>query len=348
MSDLLTIGEFARRSALSVSAVRFYADRGVLIPTATDASSGYRYFAESQVAVARLIRDLRRIEMPLTLVGDVLAMSPADRNVAVTDHVARLEARLREVRTLAHEMAEPSRFEPHGKLMTRVRSADLAEGLRQVLPMAGGDDTLPHLMCVLVEVKEGSVRCVATDGHRLAIRDLMPSSPGDSFSVVVAAAAIEPWPTGLDPEGVVDLGVDGGDLVARGAGDELRCPTIPVTFPDYETVLRRSARADSVFVLDREGFLAMMSSFSGEEAVTLTTKRAGLAASRDGAEQWIDANVDGPSARVAVNPKFAVDAAEHAVGNDLVIEVDDDIHPVVFRSADDGTYTSLLMPVKTD
>ena len=38
---LLSIGEFAQRSNLSISALRFYGDCGVLVPARTDATTGY-------------------------------------------------------------------------------------------------------------------------------------------------------------------------------------------------------------------------------------------------------------------------------------------------------------------
>ena len=61
MTDLLPIGEVARRSGLTVSALRFYDGAGVLSPQAVDATSGYRRYAPGQVAVARLVAGLRRV-----------------------------------------------------------------------------------------------------------------------------------------------------------------------------------------------------------------------------------------------------------------------------------------------
>ncbi|HEX5671801.1 MAG TPA: MerR family transcriptional regulator, partial [Acidimicrobiia bacterium] len=62
---LLPIGAFARKSRLSLKALRLYDEMGLLKPAAVDRSSGYRYYDESQVGVARLIALLRRLEMPL-------------------------------------------------------------------------------------------------------------------------------------------------------------------------------------------------------------------------------------------------------------------------------------------
>ncbi len=65
MSDLLSIGEFSRRSGLSVKRLRTYAAEGLLVPAAVDPDSGYRYYAVDQVPEARMIDILRQAGIPL-------------------------------------------------------------------------------------------------------------------------------------------------------------------------------------------------------------------------------------------------------------------------------------------
>lgn len=48
-SELMPIGDFARRSGLTSSALRFYADSGLLHPAEVDPASGYRYYTADQV-----------------------------------------------------------------------------------------------------------------------------------------------------------------------------------------------------------------------------------------------------------------------------------------------------------
>src|SRR5690348_7494492 len=69
----LTIGEFGRRSGLSVKALRLYDLSGLLPPAEVDPASGYRRYAVSQLDRARRISLLRRLDMPLAVVAEVLA-----------------------------------------------------------------------------------------------------------------------------------------------------------------------------------------------------------------------------------------------------------------------------------
>jgi len=61
----ISIGGFARRSRLSVKALRLYDELGVLVPARVDEASGYRYYDVAQLEAARLVAMLRQLELPL-------------------------------------------------------------------------------------------------------------------------------------------------------------------------------------------------------------------------------------------------------------------------------------------
>jgi DNA-binding transcriptional MerR regulator len=84
VSPLLSIGEFARRSRLSLKALRLYERLGLLIPDRIDGQGRYRRYRESQLATARLVALLRRLDMPLVRVAEVLA-APGPGAVEVLD-----------------------------------------------------------------------------------------------------------------------------------------------------------------------------------------------------------------------------------------------------------------------
>ncbi|MFE7722596.1 MerR family transcriptional regulator [Nocardia rhizosphaerihabitans] len=101
-SELLTIGAFARACGLSASALRFYADAGVLVPALVDEISGYRYYAPDQAGTAQLIRHLRAVDMPLPAVVAVLAEHDSARAAELVDaHLTGLDRQLQAVRAAA-------------------------------------------------------------------------------------------------------------------------------------------------------------------------------------------------------------------------------------------------------
>lgn len=77
----MPIGAFARLCRLTVKAVRHYDAEGLLAPARVDPSSGYRYYTAEQVPAATTIALLRRLDVPIPVVRDVLA-APDDAAVA--------------------------------------------------------------------------------------------------------------------------------------------------------------------------------------------------------------------------------------------------------------------------
>jgi DNA-binding transcriptional MerR regulator len=68
----MTIGRFAELSGLSIHALRHYDDVGLLRPAEVDRGSGYRRYRRDQVRIARLIRALRWVDLPVDDVRTVL------------------------------------------------------------------------------------------------------------------------------------------------------------------------------------------------------------------------------------------------------------------------------------
>jgi DNA-binding transcriptional MerR regulator len=70
--DLVPIGRFAAASRLSLKALRIYDRLGLLRPAHVDAESGYRYYRADQLRTARLVALLRRLDMPLDVIRNVV------------------------------------------------------------------------------------------------------------------------------------------------------------------------------------------------------------------------------------------------------------------------------------
>jgi DNA-binding transcriptional MerR regulator len=88
----ISIGEFARRSRLSIKALRLYDKRGVLVPARVDEVSGYRYYDVEQLEAARLISMLRQLDVSLAAIRKLAACDPADAADQITAHWRKVEA----------------------------------------------------------------------------------------------------------------------------------------------------------------------------------------------------------------------------------------------------------------
>lgn len=74
----IPIGAFAARTRLSLKALRLYDKLDLLKPIHTDPDSGYRYYSPEQEKEAKLIFLMRRIEMPLVEIRNVLQATDSE------------------------------------------------------------------------------------------------------------------------------------------------------------------------------------------------------------------------------------------------------------------------------
>jgi DNA-binding transcriptional MerR regulator len=104
--DLMSIGEFAGWSRLSPKALRLYGELGLLAPAQVDEDSGYRYYAPSQLADARMIAALRQLQIPLAEIKSILTLEPEAAAAAIAAHWNALEAQHRARRDLARYLID--------------------------------------------------------------------------------------------------------------------------------------------------------------------------------------------------------------------------------------------------
>jgi DNA-binding transcriptional MerR regulator len=102
--DLLPIGAFGRAAQLSVKALRFYAQLGLLEPRYVDPESSYRYYHRDQLRAARLIRMLRQIDMPLVTIRQVLAAAPDEAELLLHAYWQSVEAQIGQARRLVQDL----------------------------------------------------------------------------------------------------------------------------------------------------------------------------------------------------------------------------------------------------
>jgi DNA-binding transcriptional MerR regulator/effector-binding domain-containing protein len=69
---VLSIGQFSRATGFSIKTLRFYHERGLLIPASVDEQTGYRYYDDFNLDRARIIAQLRKMELPLEQIKEIL------------------------------------------------------------------------------------------------------------------------------------------------------------------------------------------------------------------------------------------------------------------------------------
>lgn len=243
----------------------------------------------------------------------------------------------------------------------------------------------PVLGCVLLELADGEVRLVATDRYRLAVRVLRPAEFGGGPRQVLIGAdtarSLAEWAVRQVAVDVECAG-DGTGVRLRGDGDghEVRESsgrggsdgTGPAVFPDYRLMLEGLEVGRHRVIVDRLGLRDAVAGRTGVVALSTDAGngvgddegcRSESAVSRETSpglkvEQALEVSgggrepvrlqmiPTGPGLRIAFDPAVLVPALEAGVGPDVLLESVSSDRPVVVRSADQGSFTTLVMPVR--
>lgn len=95
---LMTVGQFAAASGLTVNALRHYHSEQVLIPAEIDDRSRYRRYRPDQLSTARLIGYLRSAELPVGEIRRIVREEEPNPAAVLRDHRRRLASERKELR----------------------------------------------------------------------------------------------------------------------------------------------------------------------------------------------------------------------------------------------------------
>ena len=236
-----------------------------------------------------------------------------------------------------------------------LEAGELAEALRQVVRAASGDDARPILTGVLMTAEESSLRLVATDSYRLAVRDL----PGNTVlregqKVLVPSKALAELQRLLSGAEQVTLHLGEHDAGFEVGNVRLTTRLIEGEFPNYRQlipsthpnrlIVGKEALLDAVrrvklLVRDATTPVRIALRPDGIE-LTVVTQEVGQAT------EDVDAKYEGGEITVAFNPAYLIDGVEAINGDEVLLETIDALRPAVIRPTEGSEYLYLLMPVR--
>ncbi|MFQ6147408.1 MerR family transcriptional regulator [Streptomyces seoulensis] len=357
-----SIGELARDSGLSVSALRFYDRAGVLVPAWVDPVSGYRWYGAAQCAEAEVLARLRRAGMPLADIRLVLAVwSSADTDLVrglLQAHLRRLERDLSDARE--EFSALRTRLDHRETLVTTPRTAAvrltvsaprLAAALDAVRFAAGTDPELPMLAAVLFDVEDGILRLAATDRYRMAVaRTPVTGHDGPRAQAVTPLPLVDAMRALLDGEAAVQLALD-GDRVTLEAGDRQAAGRrLDHDFPDYRRLV--DLPAGRRVHVDTAAFRKALETgpVRPGEPHEQTGPPGVLSVLRvtDDGEVTVCEDTDDTPDRIAFDRDLLLDALTAAPHPHLTLDFGTPTTPLAIRHPDDEHTFSILMPVRLD
>jgi len=239
----------------------------------------------------------------------------------------------------------------------RLDGRDLAGMIASTSFAMSGDETRKYLTGALFEVQEtGSLRLVATDGHRLAIAEAsLDQPPSDAVQVIVPRKAVgELRRLCEEVEGQVELFL-GEQLIRLSSGEHtLTSKLIDARFPSYQDVIPTDNPHEAVLerrALDHMLRRAMVvaNEFSHDVRLQLNTGEITMSAhntDHEEAEETLDADYSGPELAIGFNARYLREALGVMQGDKLRMQLKDNLSPVLLLEPDRPDVQFVIMPMR--
>lgn len=188
---MFSIGEFSKITGLTVKTLRFYHERGLLVPARVERATGYRYYDEGNREAAQVIRALRDLEFPLDDIAAILERCEDDRDAIafLSNQKDALDKKLKHYRDLVAridriivEQRESKEAEMHNRENYEIEEKDIAPQLIAGLRMKGRysdcGEGFSKLGRRVGRVIAGKAMCLMYDGeYRDEDADFEPAFP---------------------------------------------------------------------------------------------------------------------------------------------------------------------------
>ena len=300
----------------------------------------------STVVPARLIVDAVR-----SLEAGAVTVASNDESVEVSLGRAKFS-----LRTFA--VMDYPNLPPVTGALTTVPALDLIQGLNQVVRAAANDDARPLLTGVLFTNEGGTLRLIATDSYRLAVRDVPGvAGLGGNHDLLVPARALQELQrvaSSLPSDAEIGVTLTDAEICFVVGHSTIASRLIDGNYPSVLQLIPASypnqlriAKDTLLTSLRRAKLLAKDSTSS----VRLTAKEKSLeirTQSHDTGdiEDNVDADYQGDEITIAFNPGFLIEGVEAVPGDEVVLEMTDAVRPAMVHGVEDLRFRYLLMPVR--
>lgn len=304
-----------------------------------------------------MVEEEGAVVVPGRLFGEILrSLAPGKVSISGRESDIRIESGRSEFSVTGYPIADfPQMPEVAAEGASKVRGADLAKALRQVVRAVSTDEARPVLTGVFWSISGGMLKLVATDSYRLAVKEVVIKEGPSEAQAIIPGRALSEF--GRHLAGVADAEAEiwlGESQAAFTAGRtklvtrliEGEFPNWPKLIPEgYESRLT-VGREEFSSAVERVGLVAQANTpvkFHLGDEVQLTATEAGVADASEFIEQ---ADYTGNPMVIAFNPRFFADGLEGIEDEKALLEVIDPAKPALLKAGGSDDFLYLLMPVR--
>jgi DNA polymerase-3 subunit beta len=217
-------------------------------------------------------------------------------------------------------------------------------------------DVRYYLNGLMLEIGDGMLRAVATDGHRLALCDMeVDLKVGDARQVIVPRKGIQELQRLLEgSDDSVEIEVGSNHIRMRTADVCFTSKLVDGRFPDYERVVPKGG--DKLVVADREAFrqaLSRTSILSNEKyrGIRLNLEKNNIKIQahnpeQEEADEEIEVDYRGSGLEIGFNVTYLLDVLSTVRSDEVEITLSDSNSSCLIRQPGTEQYRYVVMPMR--
>jgi DNA polymerase-3 subunit beta len=288
---------------------------------------------------ARMLNDIIRV-MPS---GKVTVEFAGDN---ATISAQRSQFTIPTLNTVEFPRTQPPSGEP-----VVIASKELKDALAQVVLAASKDAQKHNLSAVLLASTDKGIRLVATDGYRLAMRDIVGTSAASPDSILIPAPALVELLRLLDMSDEITIRFNDLDATFQSPTMTLSTRLINAEYPPYQTIIPKNntntATVNREELLDALRRTRVLASEMAPVRVRMSSEGIRLTVQlTDGSTsvEDLDAQFTGEDITVAFNSEYLANGVEACASEEINIATSVPNKPAIVSPVGDDTYIYLLMP----
>ena len=232
--------------------------------------------------------------------------------------------------------------------------ADLKRLLEKTHFSMAHQDVRYYLNGLLLELADGVLRAVATDGHRLALCEVEAGEKGGSHQVIVPRKGVLELQRLLGDSGELELAIGSNHIRAQVGDIRFTSKLIDGRFPDYQRVIPK--RAEKNVGAEREYLrqaLSRVAILSNEKyrGIRLDMSKDSLRVQahnpeQEEAEEQVEVRYDGEEMEVGFNVNYLLDALGALDGDEVRLQVTDPSSSCLVWDEETAGCKYVVMPMR--
>jgi DNA polymerase-3 subunit beta len=316
--------------------------------------AGYDLSLGIQASISATVESSGATTVPARLFAEIISRLPSDSPISLTIDGEQLQATsLSGSYRVQRQPAEdyPDLPQNTDGFPISLQAADLIRGLRATLFASGSDESKQLLTGVHMKLGTNSLKCAATDGHRLAVMSI----GADSIeAITVPARALRELERMVAGAPLVVVFIDKGQVVFDCGDRQLTSRSLDGEYPAYSKLI--PPKFDRAITVNRKKLMAAL-----ERVAVLAAQHNNvvkIAADPERAELQITADVQdvgsgsemlavemkGDAIDIAFDVRYLLDGLKAMAVEEVVLQCNAPTAPVVISGEEGFTY--LVMPVQ--